>query len=150
MEMQKLIGAVLLFSPFVPLLCIEGAETSRSGSGPYPGELSSLRKELRSLGLLDKQCMGVLCYEENRILLARFWKDEEDLIVLFHFGTKAARVSLPFPPGAWALRFDSADCRWDGPGSSLPAIPRWVYLFVLSYPYQGEHNQHATADCRRT
>jgi maltooligosyltrehalose trehalohydrolase len=128
MEEQKLIGAALFFSPFIPLLCIEGKHAVRSGSGGgiglYPRELARLRKALRSVGLLDKQCMGVLCYKEERILLARFWKEEEDLIVLFHFGTTAAVVSLPFPSGAWVLRFDSADRRWDGPGSTLPVVVR--------------------------
>ncbi|HTZ39270.1 MAG TPA: hypothetical protein VMB77_03875 [Syntrophales bacterium] len=124
MEVQQLIGAALLLSPFVPLLSAEGAKDDsefNSSLRLYHHGLISLRKELRFIGLLDKQCMGALCYDEERILLIRFWNDEEDLIVFFHFDTKAARVSLPFPSGAWALRFDSADRRWAGPGSALPA-----------------------------
>lgn len=127
-EAQKLIGAALLLSPFVPLLNTESAKGPRPGwdreKAAYLRELSNLRKELRSAGLLDKQCMGALCYEEERILLVRFWRDGEDLIVVFHFGTGTARVPLPFPSGEWALRLDSADRRWGGPGSALPAVIR--------------------------
>jgi len=64
--------------------------------------------------------MGVLGYERERVLLVRHWKDDEDLIVIFHFGTKASTAALPVAAGVWALRFDSADRRWDGPGSALP------------------------------
>jgi len=66
--------------------------------------------------------MGVLGYEKEKVLLVRHWKEDADLIILFHFGRRATPVSLPFPSGAWALRFDSADRLWDGPGSSVPAL----------------------------
>jgi maltooligosyltrehalose trehalohydrolase len=66
--------------------------------------------------------MGVLGYEREKLLLVRHWKDEEDLIVLFHFGRKPATLSLPVPSGVWALRFDSAQRRWEGPGSLLPRL----------------------------
>ena len=122
----KLLGfaAALFLSPFVPLLCFEGVEAARTGSGhemgPFHCELARLRKELRSAGLLDKQCMGILGYEKERVLLARYWKEDEDLIVLFNVARKAAVVPLPIPAGPWLLRFSSADKRWKGPGHLLP------------------------------
>jgi maltooligosyltrehalose trehalohydrolase len=123
-EEQKLIGAALFFSPFIPLLCIEGVEAARTGSGhgmgSFYGELARLRKELRSVGLLDKQCMGILGYEKEKVLLARYWKEDEDLIVLFNVARKATAVPLPIPAGPWLLRFNSADKRWKGPGNPLP------------------------------
>jgi maltooligosyltrehalose trehalohydrolase len=124
MEELKLVCAALFLSPFVPLLRFEGVEAARTGSGhgmgPFYGELARLRKELRSVGLLDKQCMGILGYEKEKVLLARYWKEEEDLIVLFNVGPKTAVATLPIPVGSWILRFDSADPKWMGPGSSLP------------------------------
>jgi len=126
LEELKLAGAALFFSPFVPLLCSGGPETARAedahGVDLFHHELVQLRKEFRSAGLLDKQCMGVLGYEKEKVLLVRHWKDDEDHIVLFHFGRKPVTLSLPVPSGAWSLRFDSADRRWDGPGSALPAL----------------------------
>lgn len=123
-EEQKLVGAALLFSPFVPMLCFEGVEAIRSGSvhglGPFHCELARLRKELRYAGLLDKQCMGILGYEKERVLLARYWKEDEDIIVLFNMARKATVVPLPIPAGPWLLRFNSADKRWNGPGHLLP------------------------------
>jgi hypothetical protein len=66
--------------------------------------------------------MGVLGYEKEKVLLVRHWRDDEDLIVLFHFGRRPATLSLPVPSGAWSLRFDSAEPRWNGPGSLLPRL----------------------------
>ncbi len=124
LEELKLASAALFFSPFVPLLCSGGTETTRPenthGVDLFDREMAGLRKEFCSVGLLDKQCMGVLGYEKEKVLLVRHWKDDEDLIVLFHFGRRPATLSLPVPSGAWSLRFDSAERRWDGPGSSLP------------------------------
>ena len=111
------LDACLLLSPFLPLLAVDA--DAPAGAVRRAG-LIRLRKDLRARGLLDKQCMGVLGYERERILLVRHWKDDEDLIVIFHFGTRASTVALPVPAGTWDLRFDSADRRWDGPGSSLP------------------------------
>jgi maltooligosyltrehalose trehalohydrolase len=125
-EKQKLVDAALLFSPFVPMLFFEGAEAVCSGSvhglGPFHCELARLRKELRSAGLLDKQRMGILGYEKEKVLLARYWNEDEDLIVLFNAGRKRAVVPVPIPAGSWRLRFDSADRRWKGPGGRLPRV----------------------------
>jgi maltooligosyltrehalose trehalohydrolase len=127
-EEEKLAGALLLLSPYVPLLCFETHEAACSGAGavqglwPFYRELAQLRRELRSAGLLDKQRMGILGYEKERVLLARYWKEDEDLIVLFNAGRKKTVVPVPIPAGSWRLRFDSADRRWEGPGSRLPCM----------------------------
>jgi hypothetical protein len=31
-------------------------------------------------------------------------------------------IELPFPEGRWSKRLDSAEARWEGPGSCLPAL----------------------------
>ena len=115
---EALLEACLLLSPCPPLLAVHA--DAPVGGDARRAALIRLRKDLRARGLLDKQCMGVLGYERERVLLVRHWKDDEDLIVIFHFGTKASTAALPVAAGAWALRFDSADRRWDGPGSALP------------------------------
>ncbi len=115
---EALLEACLLLSPCPPLLAVHA--DAPVGGDARRAALIRLRKDLRARGLLDKQCMGVLGYERERVLLVRHWKDDEDLIVIFHFGTKASTAALPVAAGVWALRFDSADRRWDGPGSALP------------------------------
>ncbi len=124
LEEQKLVGATLLLSPFGPLISCDPVENSHSATAlaSYFSALAQLRKELRAMGLLDKQCMGVLGYEKEKILLTRYWKEDADLIALFHFGCRPVTISVPFPAGSWILRFDSADRRWDGPGSLLPGL----------------------------
>ena len=117
-EARKLLVACLLLSPSLPVLLPDQAPPACTA------ELVRLRKKLRGLGLLDKQCMGVLGYDRQRALLLRYWKEDADLIVLFHFGTKTVRLPLPVPGGAWTLCFDSAERRWDGPGSALPGLLR--------------------------
>jgi len=116
-ETAGLLSACLLLSPFVPHMA---AGPAGAGRNAFTASLIRLRKELHGLGLLDKQCMGVLRYNTERVLLVRHWKDDEDLIVIFHFGTTASTVALPVPTGTWSLRFDTAYRQWDGPGSCLP------------------------------
>ena len=118
---EKLLLACLFLSPFLP--CVTADPKGRDRAAFVAG-LIRMRRELRSRGLLDKQCMGVLGYDKERVLLVRHWKDDEDLIVIFHFGTRASTVALPVPAGTWALRFDTADRRWNGPVSTLPALVR--------------------------
>lgn len=120
-EASTVLAACLLLSPFLPLMPVGAAGPGRDA---FTASLIRLRKELRSRGLLDKQCMGVLRYDRERVLLVRHWKDDEDLIVIFHFGGAASTVALPVPTGAWELRFDTAGRRWNGPGSELPALLR--------------------------
>jgi hypothetical protein len=87
------------------------------------------------MGLLDKQRMGALGYEKEKILLTRYWKDDADLIALFHFGCRPVTISVPFPAGSWILRYDSADRRWDGPGSLLPGCCRATEgHFIFAWP----------------
>ena len=116
-ETAGLLSACLLLSPFLPLMPVEAAGPDRAAC---INALIRLRKELRTLGLLDKQCMGVLRYESERVLLVRHWKDDEDLIMILHFGKRPSTVALPVPAGTWTLRFDTAHRQWDGPGSALP------------------------------
>ena len=116
-EADGLLSACLLLSPFLPHTAVGQADTGRDA---LTASLIRLRRELRARGLLDKQCMGVLGYDRERVLLVRHWKDDEDLIVIFHFGARASTVTLPVPAGTWALRLDTADRRRHDPGSALP------------------------------
>jgi hypothetical protein len=43
-----------------------------------------------------------------------------EAVLLACFGAAARELALPWPEGAWDKRLDSAEARWEGPGSSLP------------------------------
>ncbi len=83
-------------------------------------ELLRLRKlfiSSQSLGLIE-----VLSYETEKVLLIRLGGERRAVATLFHFNRKAGSVTLRWPSGAWLKELDSAEERWGGHGSRLPAI----------------------------
>ncbi len=90
----------------------------------YYAELIRLRKELPALRKLSKDETEVICREEeNFLMLLRgraATKGPGQAAALFHFGTRAAQISVPLPAGEWHKRLDSTDTRWGGSGSVLP------------------------------
>ena len=83
-------------------------------------ELLRLRKlfiSSQSLSLIE-----VLSYETEKVLLVRFGGERRAVATLFHFNRKAGSVTLPWPPGGWLKELDSAEERWGGHGSRLPAM----------------------------
>jgi maltooligosyltrehalose trehalohydrolase len=87
----------------------------------YYRELIRLRKELCAGECLGRTDVAVAGYEEERILFVRYSSTHCDYTAVFHFGRQPVSIELPFPEGRWVKRFDSAEARWDGPGSHLPA-----------------------------
>ena len=82
-------------------------------------ELLRLRKlfiSSQSLSLIE-----VLSYDTEKVLLIRFGGERRAVATLFHFNRKAGSVTLPWPPGAWLKELDSAEKRWGGHASRLPA-----------------------------
>jgi maltooligosyltrehalose trehalohydrolase len=83
-------------------------------------ELLRLRKlfiSSQSLSLIE-----ALSYETEKVLLVRFGGERRAVATLFHFNRKAGSVTLPWPPGAWLKELDSAEERWGGHASRLPAM----------------------------
>jgi maltooligosyltrehalose trehalohydrolase len=83
-------------------------------------ELLRLRKlfiSSQSLSLIE-----VLSYDTEKVLLIRFGGERRAVATLFHFNRKAGSVTLPWPPGAWLKELDSAEERWGGHNSRLPAM----------------------------
>jgi len=83
-------------------------------------ELLRLRKTLSPLTLLDKEQMEVLRFNEEKILLLRRWKEEEEVFMVFNFNDGPVKVDLPVPAGFWQKQLDSEDKRWYGSGSLVP------------------------------
>ena len=43
-----------------------------------------------------------------------------EILAFLNFGKDPGRMSAPVREGEWGLLIDSADRRWDGPGSNAP------------------------------
>jgi maltooligosyltrehalose trehalohydrolase len=83
-------------------------------------ELIRLRKELPIITNSDEEQMEVLGYEGERVLLLRRWSDTSEAVSVHHFSENPASVSVFMPQGRWQKRLDSAEERWQGPGSQIP------------------------------
>jgi maltooligosyltrehalose trehalohydrolase len=83
-------------------------------------EMIRLRKGIPPLSNLSKETQEVLAYEQSKILFIRHWGYGEEAVAVFNFGESDVSEELPFPKGHWQKRLDSAEERWNGPGSSHP------------------------------
>ena len=84
-------------------------------------ELIELRKKLPALARLSKEDMDVLGYGGEEVLVIRRWTAADEATVVFHFDEAPASITIPLPEGRWTKRLDSADNRWQGPGSQVPS-----------------------------
>jgi maltooligosyltrehalose trehalohydrolase len=85
-------------------------------------ELLGLRRELSFLTDLGRRDREVKGYEEEKVLWVRMAAEEGEAVALFHFGQEPLDFVLPWPRGRWIKRLDSAETRWQGPGSDAPAV----------------------------
>lgn len=83
-------------------------------------ELIRLRKTLAPLAFLSKEQMEIVSSEDEKTILLRRWKEEEEVFMVFNFSPSETRVDLPVPAGPWRKQFDSEDERWYGNGSWIP------------------------------
>jgi maltooligosyltrehalose trehalohydrolase len=83
-------------------------------------ELIRLRKTLAPLAFLSKEQMEIVSSEDEKTILLRRWKEEEEVFMVFNFSRSETRVDLPVPAGPWRKQFDSEDERWYGNGSWIP------------------------------
>jgi maltooligosyltrehalose trehalohydrolase len=82
-------------------------------------ELIRLRKTLPALARLNKQDMDVHGVQKDNVVCIRRWSEEQEVLLVLHFGQTPAAVTMPVPAGRWQKWSDSADQRWHGPGSPL-------------------------------
>ncbi len=83
-------------------------------------ELLALRRRI-ALARLDKAAMNVIPLEKKNTLAVYRCGKPADAFAVFHFGEKTQQVELPLPAGRWTRILDSAEERWHGPGSAVPA-----------------------------
>ncbi len=84
-------------------------------------ELIRLRKGLPALACLSNEQMEVWSLETQQLLCLERRCHEQEVYVMFHFGKSPTSIHLPLSTGRWQKCLDSADERWQGPGSSTVA-----------------------------
>lgn len=85
-------------------------------------ELLRLRREVPPLAHLSKLHQEVRAYEAEKVLWVRRWLENDEVLVIYHFGPSPLELTLPVPAGLWQKLLDSAEPKWLGPGSALPEI----------------------------
>jgi maltooligosyltrehalose trehalohydrolase len=80
-------------------------------------ECLALRRRLKALHTLSKECMEVWDSGEAEVLAVRRSSDQDETVLVAHFGGKSKTADVPLPEGPWKKVLDSSDARWEGPGS---------------------------------
>jgi maltooligosyltrehalose trehalohydrolase len=86
-------------------------------------ELLRLRRELPALAMLDRAAAEVQTADGRPVLLVGRRAGEAQAALAFNLGSAASGISWPLPRGKWRRVLDSADGRWQGPGSQ---VAEWV------------------------
>jgi maltooligosyltrehalose trehalohydrolase len=119
-------------------------EQARHGQGKalcdWHRELLRLRRSHPALRRLDRQAMEVHVREADELLYIRRQSEEGQALLVFHFGTRPARVGFMLAEGTWRKVLDSAAKQWLGPGTSaaeqvsgeveLTLAPRSAAIYV--------------------
>jgi maltooligosyltrehalose trehalohydrolase len=109
-------------------------------------ELIRLREGLPALAHLSKEDMDVTSYERERVLVIRRWSAADEAVIIFHFDGSPVNIGISLPEGRWTKQLDSADKRWQGPGSQVPSevisdgevgVSLAPHLFVLLVKQKG-------------
>jgi len=82
-------------------------------------ELIRLRKTCRSLSKLSKKKQDVQVHEARDAVVIRRVEDSQETATILHFGPAARSLQVSLI-GSWNKEIDSADTRWNGPGSRVP------------------------------
>jgi maltooligosyltrehalose trehalohydrolase len=83
-------------------------------------ELIRLRKTHPALAGPAKERVETGTLEEARGVWVRRWNGDAEALLVLSFGD-GGEAALPVPKGRWSKLLDSAEERWAGPGSLLPA-----------------------------
>ncbi|HEX9446222.1 MAG TPA: malto-oligosyltrehalose trehalohydrolase [Candidatus Binatia bacterium] len=84
-------------------------------------QLLRLRKETPALAALEKESVEAIGSERNQVLFVRRRSGADEAFLLFNFAAAPASFDASVVAGGWIKVLDSAEERWRGPGSALPA-----------------------------
>ncbi|MBW3541152.1 MAG: malto-oligosyltrehalose trehalohydrolase [Planctomycetes bacterium] len=82
--------------------------------------LIRLRKTTPSLAILNRDLCEMFSLDKARLFGCIRRTEVNRTVAIYHFGHTDQAVSVPVPKGRWRKVLDSAEDRWQGPGSSLP------------------------------
>jgi maltooligosyltrehalose trehalohydrolase len=81
-------------------------------------ELLHLRKTHSSFGDLDAAAVDASTFDD--CLVVRRSYANSCLLMILNFGDEVASCDISFASDQWGKLFDSAECKWMGPGSGIP------------------------------
>jgi maltooligosyltrehalose trehalohydrolase len=82
--------------------------------------LCALRKTIPALKNVDIESLDVETNDQKRTLLVKRWKESSQIFYICNFNTKDVQMTIQLPAGHWKKVLDSAENKWNGPGSDLP------------------------------
>ncbi|MCG8400527.1 MAG: malto-oligosyltrehalose trehalohydrolase [Firmicutes bacterium] len=84
-------------------------------------QLLQLRREEPALADLDRDNMEVLDRVREKIIFIRRWSGGSQVCMVLSFSETNTSAALPVPAGRWRKLLDTAEERWLGEGSTVPA-----------------------------
>jgi maltooligosyltrehalose trehalohydrolase len=84
-------------------------------------ELLRLRRDRPALSILSKENLEAGSFEREKIFWLRRWAAADQAYLALNFSPAQAALTISLPAGAWRKALDSAEERWEGPGSAVPA-----------------------------
>jgi maltooligosyltrehalose trehalohydrolase len=111
-------------------------------------ELLRLRAEVPALSNPSKEELAVQLDEAEGMLMLRRWTPEDEVVAIFNLSEEMRSAPVDIPTEGWRMLLDSAEQRWQGPGSSLPAElaigPADLDLLPMSFCLYGRSGPGAT------
>jgi maltooligosyltrehalose trehalohydrolase len=86
-------------------------------------ELIRLRKTMPVLSFSDRKNIEVRCEGNSNVVFMRKWSDNNHVFSVFNFTYSKTGLTVPDINRRWHKVIDSADSKWNGPGSMLPESP---------------------------
>ncbi|HOX56764.1 MAG TPA: malto-oligosyltrehalose trehalohydrolase [Candidatus Paceibacterota bacterium] len=83
-------------------------------------ELMRLRRTLPALTTTATYPIKVRALRSDRVLLVSYSSGGARFLLAFNYSDRLATVTASASPGRWLALLNSADGRWDGPGSLVP------------------------------
>lgn len=81
--------------------------------------LIALRKSAAALAFPRRDRIDVTAFETEHAMVVRRWTRDHEASTVFSYAAAAVTLSADFPAGNWTKMLDSADPRWQGPGTTL-------------------------------